>query len=75
MALLHYPHQKMANGVRIFSLTDKGIAFARKNIDVVFKLEQKAFQKMGDEGFNALIESNRQFQELLRAETEQFIIK
>lgn len=54
-------------------LTDRGIEFTRKNIDVVFKLEQKAFQKMGDEGFHALIERNREFQELLRAEADQFL--
>lgn len=52
------------------TLTDEGIEFANQHIDIVFKLEQRAFQKMSDAERIALIESCRKYQELLREEVE-----
>ena len=58
---------------KYIALTDKGVQFARKNIDVVFELEQFALQKMSDTERLALIENNRKYQELFRAETTRFL--
>lgn len=58
---------------KVITLTDKGIEFARQNIDIVFKLEQNVFQKMSDAEFVALIESNQKYQQLLQAEVEHFL--
>ncbi len=55
------------------SLTAKGLEFARKNIDIVFELEQNIYQKMGDTGFQTLIESHRRYNELLQLEVDHFL--
>lgn len=55
------------------SLTDKGVEFARDHVDIVFALEQAAFQKMSDADRAALIESNRTYQKLLQAEVARFL--
>ena len=52
------------------TLTDKGIEFASQHIDIVFKLEQCAFQRMSDAERVVLIESSRKYQELLREEVK-----
>lgn len=58
---------------KYISLTDKGMEFAKKNIDIVFELERLAFQKMSVEERAAMIESNRKYQQLFQAETERFL--
>lgn len=55
------------------SLTEKGAEFAREHVDVVFGMEQAAFQKMSDVERTALIESNRAYQKLLQAEVARFL--
>ncbi|MEA5015285.1 MAG: MarR family transcriptional regulator [Candidatus Limiplasma sp.] len=55
------------------SLTGKGAEFALENIDIVFTLEQAAFEKMSDTDRDALIESNRTYQKLLQAEVARYL--
>lgn len=58
---------------KYISLTDKGQKFAHEHIEIVFKLEQLALQKMSDEERISMIENNRNYQRLFQAETEQFL--
>lgn len=58
---------------KYITLTDKGIKFAHENIDIVFELEQLAFQKMSVTERAAMVESTRKYQELFRAEVERFL--
>lgn len=58
---------------KYITLTEKGAEFARENIDIVFELEQLALQKMSDADRIALIENNRKYQELFRAEMERLL--
>lgn len=55
------------------ALTDKGVKFARKNIDIVFELEELAFQQMSPLERVAMIESSRKFQELFLKEALRFV--
>ena len=57
------------------ALTDKGDQFARENIDIVFKFEQLAFQRLTDAERAIMIDSNRRYLELLREETRQYLQK
>ena len=56
---------------KYIALTDKGNQFARENIDLVFELEKLAFQKMSDGERTAMLESNRKYDELFRAEMKR----
>jgi DNA-binding MarR family transcriptional regulator len=60
---------------KYITLTDKGILFARKNIDIVFELEELAFNKMSVAERAAIIEISQKYQKLLRSETERFLKK
>ena len=60
---------------KYITLTDKGVKFAQNNIDIVFALEQHAFQKLSDSERAVMIESNRKYYELLREEAEQYFQK
>ena len=55
------------------SFTGKGAEFAREYVDVVFGMEQSAFQKMSDVDRTALIESNRAYQRLLQVEVARYL--
>lgn len=57
---------------KYITLTNKGAQFAQENIDIVFQLEQLAFQKLSDAERVIMIEINRRYQELLRVEVEQY---
>ncbi|HWQ74600.1 MAG TPA: MarR family transcriptional regulator [Syntrophomonas sp.] len=56
-------------------LTDKGVRFAHEHIDIVFKLEELAFEKLSVTERAAMLEANRKYQELLQAEAERFLNK
>lgn len=58
---------------KYITLTDKGIHFSEENIDIVFELEQLAFQKMSIAERAAMIENTRKYQELFLTETERFL--
>lgn len=58
---------------KYIALTDKGVQFARENIDIIFKLEQNALKKMSSTERTAMIESNRKYQKLFQSETERFL--
>lgn len=55
------------------ALTEKGIQLARESVDIVFELEQIAFQNMSAAQRTALLESTRMYQELFQAQTKRFL--
>ncbi len=58
---------------RYIVLTDQGEQFVRKNIDIIFELEQLALQKMDDAERISMIETNRRYHQLFEAETKHFL--
>ena len=58
---------------KYITLTEKGFKFVHENIDIVFEVEQLALQKMSDTERITMIENNRKYQILLKAETERFL--
>ncbi len=58
---------------KYIALTAKGVKFAQERIDLVFKLEELAFQKLSVKERTAMIEISRKYQELFRAEAERFL--
>jgi Transcriptional regulators len=60
---------------KLIMLTDKGLQFKEKNIDIVFHLEERVLQRLNNTEITAMLESNRKYQELLRAEAKQFLNK
>jgi len=58
---------------KYITLTDKGAEYAHENIDIVFELEELTFQKLSVTERTAMIETNRKYQELFRAEVERFL--
>lgn len=53
-------------------LTEQGVHFAEKYIDIVFELEQETLRQMSPEERCAIIESNRHYLELFRAKVSEF---
>ncbi len=58
---------------KYIKLTDKGIHFAKETIDIVFKLEQLAFQKMSPTERATMIKTAQKYQELLLVEAKRFL--
>lgn len=58
---------------KYIALTEKGVEFARENIDIVFEAERRALQKMTCMERDAMLESTRKYQTLFRDEMEYFL--
>ncbi len=54
------------------TLTEKGAEFAEKNIDIIYRLEHSAFERMTCTEREILLVSNRKFLEMFRLEVSQF---
>ncbi|CAB1254403.1 HTH marR-type domain-containing protein [Ruminococcaceae bacterium BL-6] len=55
------------------TLTEKGVKFTEENIDLIYRLERSAFERMTDEERAALIAGSRRFLELFRLEITPFL--
>lgn len=56
-------------------LTEAGEAFAREEVDLVFKMERHIFEKMSNSEREALIASTRRYLELFRKEMDSLVVR
>jgi DNA-binding MarR family transcriptional regulator len=59
--------------IKYITLTDEGIQYAQKTIDIVFGLEKLALEKMSPSERVNMIKTAQKYQELFLAETKRFL--